>query len=95
MVGGVAVVVAIVIVVVVVVVEVVVVAVAVVVAAANHGGGVVSNRFDLSTSNSKPKSHRANASTDTPVYDRVIEVRFARPGKLPANKRGFVVTRAG
>ena len=31
------------------------------------GGGVVPNRFDLSTSNGKPKNQHANANSDAPV----------------------------
>ena len=34
------------------------------------GGGVVQDRFNLLTSNGKPKSHHANASSVTPIHDR-------------------------
>ena len=42
------------------------------------GGGVVPNRFNLLTSNGKPKSHHANASSVTPIHDRAAAAD--RPG---------------
>ena len=42
------------------------------------GGGVVPNRFNVLTSNSKPKSRRANASSVTSIHDRAAAAD--RPG---------------
>ena len=67
------------------VVAVVMVVVAVVVAQRSRtaqslydGGGVAPNRFNLLTSNGKPKSRRANASSVTPIHDRTAAAD--RPG---------------
>ena len=44
----------------------------------HDGGGGAPNRFNLLTSNGKPKSHRANASSVTPIHDRAAAAD--RPG---------------